>query len=741
MDFLNHVKACEALTADAPIVSHIAAAFCGRMLRDLGAQVTRIAPGGHDPITPLKTVASEHVGQGGGVLDVFLNNGKNRVNLVLENLDGTNEVPPELASANLILTDSVALAEHLEKTANSQKQTVVLLQPFPDGREENAWPVEDISLQGLSALADLMGDPNREPLKLGGNQAAYIGGYAAFAGAMGALAGQQAGHPTGRVTLDLFSANCWVNWKALAAGAMGMAMTREGTNAEWPILPCQDGYVALIYTERDWTPLVDMIGDARLEDPKFASFKSRAENRDDYMAVIEDWCAGKTMADLYDRFQKAGVPGGPVLSPQDLLTDPLFKATDYLRELHGDRDQTILVPSIPVKTVVQSAKGSATRKHVTSRAKAPSGLPLSGVRVIDLGIITAGAGTSALLADMGADVIKVESSSYPDPFRAWAGASGGDSPLFKFNNRNKRGVDLDLKTDNGRKTLLELVAGADIVVENFRRGVLDRLGVGFDALKAANPRIVLGSISGQGETGPGAGHTTFGSTLEALSGISALTGHPGGKPVISGRNLNYPDQIVCLFAAGAIVAGYIKAQNEGCGLHLSIPQREISTYAIGEYIAAASQRILPDDALLIGNASANATLQGIYRSADGAWISVSATSDVAESGLKKFISEKAGGTHESLDHALREIIAAKPSREILTGLRHLGIAAFPAFGGKEAFEEAGRLATTALSKSSAGTLVKGFPCQFTRTPMSIFCESPAVGADTDDVLAELKTTH
>ena len=79
--------------------------------------------------------------------------------------------------------------------------------------------------------------PNREPLKLGGNQAAYIGGYAAFAGAMGALAGQKSDRPTGRVTLDLLSACFWVNWKALAAGAMGMPMSRQGANAEWPIIP------------------------------------------------------------------------------------------------------------------------------------------------------------------------------------------------------------------------------------------------------------------------------------------------------------------------------------------------------------------------------------------------------------------------------------------------------------------------------------------------------------------------
>ena len=737
MDLLASTKACEVLTADAPTVCHLAAAFCGRILRDLGAQVTRIAPDGIDPLSTIKTCADEPLSKQGGMLDTFLNSGKNRVGLSLSGLSG---VPPELASANLILTNSTVIADTIEAAGHHGSQTVILLQAFPAGAVENSLPVEDISLQSVSALADLIGDPAREPLKLGGNQAAYVGGYAAFAGAMGALAGHQSGNATGRVTLDLLSANFWVNWKSLAAGAADMPISREGKNAEWPVIPCKDGYIALIYTERDWAPLVTVIGDERLADPKFKSFKGRAANRGAYMPIIEAWCAQHSMADIYEQFQKAGVPGGPVYAPKDLLKDPLFEATHYLKELQGDGDKVTKVPSIPVKSVRQSAHSAPGRKQAAATTRHPSGLPLSGVRVIDLGIITAGAGTSALLADMGADVIKVESSRYPDPFRAWAGASSGDSPLFKFNNRNKRGADIDLKTNDGRAKLLELVSTADIVVENFRRGVLDRLGIGFDALQKVNPRIILGSISGQGEDGPGSGHTTFGSTLEALSGISALTGFPDGDPVISGRNLNYPDQIVCLFAAGALISGYLAAQQTGKGMHLSIPQREISTYAIGEYIAAASQGLLFDNQLRIGNDDPNAAVQGIFATSDGQWISVSATTEAARAGINTFVSENAARTGDTLSDALRDAVSGLSADMVLSILRALDVAAFPALGAKAAFEEARRLKSPALAQSDAGTLVKGFPFQFTTAPMTIFCESPVVGQDTNEILNEIKTT-
>ena len=170
---------------------------------------------------------------------------------------------------------------------------------------------------------------------------------------------------------------------------------------------------------------------------------------------------------------------------------------------------------------------------------------LTDCRVLDLGIITAGATTSAILADLGADVIKIESPTYRDPFRKWDGEQldGGHPdlpPFFRMTNRGKRNLGLDLKSAEGREVFLDLVRSCDVVVENFSRGVLDRLGLGYEALKAANPDIILASISSQGEDGPDAAYVSFGSTLEAMSGLAALTGYADGPPVVSGKDLNYP---------------------------------------------------------------------------------------------------------------------------------------------------------------------------------------------------------
>ena len=136
-----------------------------------------------------------------------------------------------------------------------------------------------------------------------------------------------------------------------------------------------------------------------------------------------------------------------------------------------------------------------------------TGRPLSGVRVLDFGLLTAGANTSAMLADLGADVLKIESGAYLDPFRVVGKPDDNDgwwnrSPQFRFTNRNKRGLALNLKDPEGQRIIRELARDCDVVVENFRRGVLDRAGLGYAQLSALNPRIVMAAISSQGDTGP-----------------------------------------------------------------------------------------------------------------------------------------------------------------------------------------------------------------------------------------------
>ncbi len=220
--------------------------------------------------------------------------------------------------------------------------------------------------------------------------------------------------------------------------------------------------------------------------------------------------------------------------------------------------------------------------------------PLNGIRVVDLGWLTAGAATSTLLLDLGAEVVKVEGPGALDPFRNWVGADPArawwdESPWFAFTNRGKRSLCLDLKDPRGQQAMLALLATADVLVENYRRGVLDQWGLGAADLRKKFPRLIIASISSQGEDGPERDMVSFGSTLEATSGLAALTGEADGPPIISGRDVNYPDQVVCLFASGAVVAALMERQRTGQGCHIDLSQRELTSFLLGEEFLAAAE--------------------------------------------------------------------------------------------------------------------------------------------------------
>lgn len=349
------------------------------------------------------------------------------------------------------------------------------------------------------------------------------------------------------------------------------------------------------------------------------------------------------------------------------------------------------------------------------------GLPLKDIRVLDLGIITAGAATSALLADLGADVIKIEAPSYIDPFRVWVdfekkGDWWNSSPYFNFTNRNKRSLCLDLKTDVGRDIFLRLVAVSDILVENFRRGVMNRLGLSVDTLQTVNPKLIVAAISSQGETGPERDVSSFGSTLEATSGMAYLTGSADGPPVLTGRDVNYPDQVVALFAAAMITVALLSRRKTGSGIHLDISQRELTSFLLGE-------KFLSDDSVPLreGNAESCTSLQFVARTGEGRWIALTAAqSDASHS-----------------EDTLREMLAKMTTEEASAWLQSNGFAHSVVLDSKGIRQAPWFARSNAFVAVPEGQLTKGFPFQFRATPMRVSRPTPKLGQDTESVLCEL----
>lgn len=193
--------------------------------------------------------------------------------------------------------------------------------------------------------------------------------------------------------------------------------------------------------------------------------------------------------------------------------------------------------------------------------------PLDGIRVVDLSRVLAGPFCTALLADAGADVVKVESKAGEDsrhlgPFR------DGESLYFNILNRGKRSIALDLKDPEDREALLQLIADADVVVENFRPGVTTRLGIDYEAARARNPKIVYASISGFGQQGPMAGAAAYDLVVQALSGIMSITGTEESGPTRLGES--FGDTVAGLFAAWGISTALLYARSTGHGQHLDV---------------------------------------------------------------------------------------------------------------------------------------------------------------------------
>ena len=203
---------------------------------------------------------------------------------------------------------------------------------------------------------------------------------------------------------------------------------------------------------------------------------------------------------------------------------------------------------------------SAKRKSV---GPARSRAPLAGVRVIDFTRILAGPFGSMFLGDMGAEVIKIEEPAKGDDTRGWPPFVGGEATYFLSVNRNKKSLTLNLKAPEGQEILRKLIARADVVLENFRPGTMERLGFGYERLRAVNRRLVYCSISGFGESGPEASRPGYDLIVQGESGIMDLTGFPDGPPVKVGNSI--ADLVAGMAAAQGITLALLARGRTGRG--------------------------------------------------------------------------------------------------------------------------------------------------------------------------------
>ena len=293
--------------------------------------------------------------------------------------------------------------------------------------------------------------------------------------------------------------------------------------------------------------------------------------------------------------------------------------------------------------------------------------PLEGIRVLDLSRMVAGGVAGMLLADFGADVIKVEQPGTGDPLRQWT--TDGQPLWWKVYARNKRYITLNLKDSQGRELLQRLVPRFDVVMESFVPGTLEGMGLGWDVLSGWNSRLILARISGWGQTGPSSGRPGFGTLIEAASGFAAMNGEPGGSPIVPSFPL--ADMTSALYTVNAIMfALYHRDVHGGSGQVIDVALFESLFSVLGPLAAeyAATGRVRERN----GSRSKNAGPRGCYRTSDGGFIAVSgSTPKMAERflvsyGLGDLLTDERFATNEArvangleLDAAIAAAIASR----------------------------------------------------------------------------------
>ncbi|MET9549282.1 CoA transferase [Streptomyces sp. NPDC006627] len=387
-------------------------------------------------------------------------------------------------------------------------------------------------------------------------------------------------------------------------------------------------------------------------------------------------------------------------------------------------------------------------------AKPPTTPPLTGLRVLDLATLFAGPLAATMLGDFGAEVIKVEHPSRPDPSRGHGPSKDGVGLWWKLLGRNKRTMTLDLSTPGGRETLLRLAATADVIVENFRPGTLEKWDLGWQELSAANPRLVLTRVTGFGQFGPYARRPGFGTLAEAMSGFAAVTGEPGGPPTLPPFGL--ADSIAGLTTAYAVLTALAARERTGRGQVVDMAIIEPILTVLGP------QPLWYDQLGFVqprtGNRSTNNAPRNTYRTADGRWVAVSTSAQsIAERVLRlvgrpELIAEPwfASGTERAahadvLDEAVGGWIARHTRAEVIEAFEKAQAAIAPIQDVRDVMTDpqyAALETLTTVEDPELGPLrMQNVLFRLSETPGAISWAGRPHGADTDAVLAELGLTE
>src|SRR4051812_9784610 len=580
--------------------------YCGKLFSDFGAEVVKIEAPGGDPARSLPPLVDTGHGHRESATFAWLNTNKRSITADLDQAADVEKVRGLLSSADLLLDGrhpADIAASHFPHASLRKSEpglAITAISWFGEHGPYRDYAATDSVCRSLAGLVKLVGPIEGPPVLPRDGQVGVIAGLTAFIPSLAGL------YARGRQGARRFAVSAHEAMLQISEFDTGLALEADFTRPRiginrfgrgFPVgnFATREGWLGVtVVTPAQWVAFCEMIGLPELgPDPRYSAMAERYLHAEELKRIIEPVLLHKSAKEWFEQGIELRLPLAIVPDMRELLTQQVFRDRGAFAKVDigsASFDAPVLPQHLtrsPPKPngrapLAGEHNGDALpprRRHATRAPGAGDPLPLQGLRIIDLTMGWAGPSATRQMADLGADVIKVESCQYPDWFRG-TDPRGPYFPertyekiyWFQQMNRNKRGITLDLTNPRGKELLKQLLADADAVIDNYAADVLPRMGLDAAAMHKINPRLVVVTMPAFGMTGPWSGVRAYGSTLEQASGLPSVTGREGDPPTMLHAALGDPFGGVS--AAAALMIGFMHQKKTGLGQHLDLSATE-----------------------------------------------------------------------------------------------------------------------------------------------------------------------
>lgn len=725
-----------------------AAAVCGQLFAGLGAQVTKAEQAGGDTLrqqAPLAQDGNSHL--------FHLLHGAKRIVPVGTGLD--------IEGYDLVLAGDVALLAQagLDAAGFSERfpaKVLCLVTTFGARGKRAAWLGSELLAEAMGGLMACTGYPERPAVGSGMPYATHVAAQYAFNGAMAAL------HARDRTGLgqvvDVSMVDCLITLLGNFIPSYflnGKEPKRIGNRhtiaAPWNIYPTNDGYVVICTGTGGagwWEAVTTAIERPDLaHDERYDREDKRVARVEEVDAVISEWTRKRSRKDVVATMNHHEIPVSEIAPVEGVLADPHYtEVRAMVARLQGETGP--LTAGLPIK--VGAWQPGASDQHAPAAKPAVNAVgssmagPLSGIRVLEFGSRTSVPMAGRILADLGADVVKIE----PPKGESLRGAGqqvGGSSYLFHINNGGKRSLVVNPAKPEGLKLVHDLVRQADVWIENLTPGALDRMGMGNKQLREINPRLVYCSISGFGHKSNYGDVKAFDAVVQAACGGMFLTGYPDHLPVKIG--LSSSDLAAGVALVGAVIAGLRQRERSGAGEHVDLAMADVGVWMTQSawpevYFGSGHPQRMGNRSSIHCPHNTFAAKDGevaIVVESDSQWRNLVAAMGLPADWKDQDVAARRGNV-AAIEAQIREWVATRNAGEIAQALQAAGVAAAPlrSIGAIATdTETAERNLIVRIRHPLGGEMqVLGNPLQFSRTPAIVNRPAPVLGEHTEGVIKD-----